>query len=143
MISELHKDVLKLLGFEVVINAVGTVWLEDKNGFMYKNGERWSSPSAAACRTEADAWAHAPTLDALMLPLMGVVGRLGAILTETVSDIPMIQLSLMTPMPLDGRIVWDYGDCQGLGATYQEAIAALFIAACERGLIDPATDVMP
>lgn len=134
--DELHRKVLKALGFELVTNASGTVWLEDYDGFMYKNGERCSSPSASANRTEAEAWAQAPTLEALTPKLTKAIGQIGAILTETVSDIPMVQVSLMTPTPLHGRIVWDYSDCQGVGATYTEAVASVFAQMCEAGLID-------
>ncbi len=132
----LHKDVLEALGFHTVTNHAGTHWLEDDNGKMYKDGSRYSSPSASACRTEADAWAQAPTLDALMPKLVEAVSRIGAILTETVSDIPMVQVSLMMPTPLNGRIVWDYGDYQGVAATYLEAVASVFVQMCAEGLID-------
>lgn len=124
VMDELHKQTLEALGFWARPSRLKFVALLRGQGVV------------ATAKTEADAWAQAPTLEALMPKLVEAIGQIGAILTETVFDIPMVQVSLMTPAPLSGRIVWDYGDCQGVGTTYTEAVASVFVQMCEAGLID-------
>lgn len=129
--DELHRKVLEALGFELVTNAVGTVWLEDRNGFMFKNGERCSSPSASANRTEADAWAQAPTLEALMSKLVEVITRSDAK--------PEIRLFVNDAgwycYIVDGNdIPFDF-DSDAV-STMAHAIASVFVQMCEAKLID-------
>lgn len=135
--NELHKKTLTALGFEVKPTEHGNWWVwlnrkwyqvETKSGFM--------TPVWAV--TEDAAWTQAPTLDALMSPLLLVLVKVGDLLWVNFSDGVSVKILEWTRDDRPQPIV--YG---GIKATPAHAIAALFLAAVESGLVDPKAVVLP
>lgn len=127
--NELNKTVCELMGFKLSVlshNGGEVYHLVDSKGCPYFEGNKYEIASAF---TDPDrAWAQAPTLDALMLPLIAAMRH-----------ITHANLSIL--FPDDGGfdlILFTSGDAlYAVNPTLPEAIATLFIAASEAGEINP------
>ncbi len=140
--DETHKKVIELSGFEVLSQVVepndeyvdGTRYALVYGGKEYHYGEVFEfkpdSFDNYNCETEDEAWAQAPSLEALMLPLMEAFRQAGCGF-------------IAYPKPFDAAIANGHKVIRHDATNLPEAVAALFVMACEDGLIDPKTVVLP
>lgn len=132
MSEELHKDVLKLLGFNVIRQGYHDYDQQYINGYLLVRHDRMIrfSPHYA----EGQAWAQAPTLDALMPSLIA------AIVQPSYPSLYLGDLYMHNE-----KIVCRFRGTDDVltFVTLAEAVASVFKASCAVGIIDPKTVVLP
>ncbi len=135
--DETHKKVIELSGFEVishVIESNGEYWyalVRDDKEYLYDEviDFKFGHIDNYNCETEDEAWAQAPSLKTLMLPLMEAFRQAGCGF-------------IVYPKPLDAAISNGHKVIRHDATNLPEAVASLFVKACEDGLIDPKTVVL-
>lgn len=141
MINELHKQTLWALGFEVLYEPPYTISSKNYNGELedFYIREAWvlgryglslMGLNPFKPKTEADAWAQAPSLDELTKPLIKAM----------TNDATPFRVIIFVDgndwvchlRSNDEDVHIDVDDAPSL----EYAIAAVFVAACDAGLID-------
>ncbi len=134
------KELLTLLKYVIEVLTIGddVYYALTRNGLEYAFGEAFQFKPESwgnyGYETEADAWAQAPTIEALMRPLWVALGNCDG-------DDPMPVVSVeYCPTHLDWTAILSSPLTVSARSTSPEnAIADLFKVACKAGLIDPTT----